>query len=226
MAPDDAPLTRDSTSRRPAMAQEPSHQRVRLLISLTVLVRLALIAILIYAVTHQGMPQFHGKGMTWRLLLYPLVTMIVPAYWLLFSRHSGEPYPFALDILVGIPPLFDSAGNALNLYDRVTWWDDFNHLINPVFIAIAFGLLLTDLPLGRFAFGIYILGIGAILGMIWNWRNISRSVRRSPEFTSAYSDTMGDLLFDLLGSLIGVAIVTLLFRRRLRKPGDAVGRCK
>jgi hypothetical protein len=35
-------------------------------------------------------------------------------------------YAYVLDILIGLPFLIDTAGNALNLYDTIGWWDDAN----------------------------------------------------------------------------------------------------
>jgi uncharacterized membrane protein YjdF len=185
----------------------------------------ALVGLLIFAVTHQEMPQFHGKAMLWRALLYPAVTLIVPAYWWLILRHRGPPYPFALDILVSIPPLFDSLGNAHNMYDRVVWWDDFNHFVNPVFIALALGLLFTELPLGRFALGGFVVGLGMTLAVVWELAEYVSFVQRSPEFNTAYQDTMGDLALDLVGSILGAATVVILLRKRgANRPRPSAGR--
>lgn len=202
----------DATVKSPGISG-PRQQRI-LLIALSVGMRVLLIAILIYAVTHQDLPQFHGKAMMWRLILFPLVTLIVPAYWWLVERRRGEGYPFALDLLAMAPPLFDTVGNALNLYDRVVWWDDANHFVNPFFIAIALGLLLRRLPLGRVAYGLFIMGICALFGVIWELAEYVSFVQRSPEFNTAYQDTMGDLALDLAGAALGTLVILLIVRRR------------
>ena len=69
--------------------------------------------------------------MTGRALTYPLAALIVPAVWWWLRRRRGRTtYPYALDVLLVLPFLIDTAGNAANLYDTISWWDDVNHLVN------------------------------------------------------------------------------------------------
>ena len=75
-----------------------------------------------------GLDQFDGKAFGWRLILYPVAALIVPVAWRL--RGSPQPYPYAADMLLVAPFLVDVAGNVLDLYDSIAWWDDVNHLVN------------------------------------------------------------------------------------------------
>ena len=110
-------------------------------------VKAALVGLLLFAVARPDLPQFHGKAMVARALLYPISALIVPVVWWL--RGRPRPYPYALDILLVLPFLIDVAGNAANLYDTIGWWDDLNHFVNWAFLVAAFGqLLLGDLALG------------------------------------------------------------------------------
>ncbi|MCC6791990.1 MAG: hypothetical protein IT336_09900, partial [Thermomicrobiales bacterium] len=130
------------------------------------------------------------------------------------------------DLLLAVPPLFDSAGNALNMYDRVTWWDDFNHFVNPIFIAVALGLVLMRLPIGSWALAAFVTASSTTFGVSWELAEYLSFVKRSPEFNTAYEDTMGDLALDLAGSAVGAIIVVTAIRARrsLRQSGaDSTG---
>ena len=78
---------------------------------------------------------------------------IVPAAWWLISRRRPLAYPYALDILWTLPFLIDTAGNAANLYDSVSWWDELNHFVNWGILVLAFGQLMLRLPDGRLETG-------------------------------------------------------------------------
>jgi hypothetical protein len=57
-------------------------------------VKAALVGLLLFAVARPDLPQFHGKAMAARALLYPLSAVIVPVVWWLRGRR--EPYPYAV----------------------------------------------------------------------------------------------------------------------------------
>ena len=171
-----------------------------------------LVSLLLFAVARPDLPQFEGKAMTGRALLYPLAALLVPAVWWLRGRR--HPYPYALDILLVLPFLIDVAGNALNLYDTIDWWDDANHFVNWAILVAAFGQLLVRLPVGRWeAFGLAV-GFGCVTAVLWEFAEYFTFIRRSPELRMAYTDTLGDLALGLAGSTLAAALtVTLLWRR-------------
>jgi hypothetical protein len=172
-------------------------------------VKAALIGLLLFAAFNQDIPRFHGKAMTGRALTYPLSAVIVPLGWWLLSRRRATPipYPYALDILLVLPFLIDTAGNAANLYDTVNWWDDFNHLLNWGILTAAFGQLLLRLPIGRFSLIGLCIGFGAVTAILWEFAEYITFVRNSPELQTAYTDTLGDLALGLLGSVIAAILV-------------------
>ena len=186
--------------------------RTRVLFAGWILLRVLLVSLLLYAFLRSDLPQFQAKAMPVRLVLYPLATLIVPVgWWIRAENKSLDVYPWLLDYLVALPTLIDAAGNALDLYNSIWWWDDFNHFLNPFLLSLAIGLLLLKAGVGRITTGALVIGFGAILGILWEFAEYLAFVRRSPEFNSAYEDTLGDLALDLAGcTLAAIILVTWL----------------
>jgi hypothetical protein len=107
-----------------------------------------LIALLVFAVARQDLPQFAGKAVTARAIFYPIAALVVPVAWLFARRRRSVEYPYALDILIALPFLIDTAGNAANLYDAIDSWDDVNHFVNWAILVAGFSQLLLRLRLG------------------------------------------------------------------------------
>ena len=136
---------------------------------INVAVKAALIGLLLFAVARPDLPQFSGKAMGGRALTYPIAALIVPVGWWLASRGRRREYPYALDILLVLPFLIDTAGNAANLYDTIDWWDDFNHLLNWGILTAAFGQFLVRLPVGWIATAALAVGFGAVTAILWEF---------------------------------------------------------
>ncbi len=139
-------------------------------------VKLATVGLLAWAVMSPTLPQFQGKAFTGRAIAYPIALLIVPVGWWLFGRRRIR-FPFAADILFGLPFLIDVVGNALNLYDTIEWWDDANHLVNWALHTSAVGLLLrygqwTPATRAALAFGYAVTSAA-----LWESPNTSRSSR-------------------------------------------------
>jgi len=190
----------------------------RWMLWLDIALKAALLAILLFAVLFPDSPQFEGKAMGGRAIAYPIAVFIVPAAWWLISRRRPLAYPYALDILWTLPFLIDTAGNAADLYDSVSWWDDLNHFVNWGILVLAFGQLLLLLPVGRLETGALCVGFGAVTAVLWEFAEYVTFIRDSPEEETAYTDTLGDLALGLSGSIVA-AIVTawLLWPRRARQ---------
>jgi hypothetical protein len=106
------------------------------------------------------------------------------------------------------------AGNALNLYDTIDWWDDANHLGNWALHTSAIVLLVRGrLPsLGVVAVG---LAWAATTAILWELAEYVAFVPNSPEAATAYADTLGDLALGLIGgTAASVAIAWWTSRRR------------
>lgn len=183
-----------------------------LLIGLDIGLKVTLVGLLLLAVLMPDLPQFAGKAMGGRALTYPLATLIVPAaWWIGFRRHR---YPYLIDILVVLPFFVDTAGNALDLYDTIEWWDDANHFVNWGILTAAAAAALAYLPLGRLNRLGLAFGFGAVTAIGWELAEYVTFVRDSPELATAYTDTLGDLALGGLGALVAAALVAWFVPRR------------
>lgn len=184
----------------------------RRLLALDLAVKAALVALLLFG-AFSGLERFEGKAMAGRALVYPLAALVVPAVWWLWFRRTR--YPYALDVLVVAPFLIDTAGNALDLYDTVTWWDDANHLVNWFLLVLGFGQVLLRTRLApAVVFGLAV-GFGATTHILWEIGEYLAFIRDNPdEFRTAYTDTIGDLALSLAGSVLAAGALGLWARRR------------
>lgn len=173
----------------------------------------ALVGLLVFAVARQDLPQFHGKSMAGRAIGYPVAALIVPVVWFVVSRRRRLRYPVAVDVLVVMPFLIDMAGNAANLYDTVSWWDDVNHFVNWAILVSGFGVLLLSTSLDRWPLFGLCVGFGAITAILWELLEYVTFIRHSPELTTAYTDTLGDLALGLAGATMAGAAVAWFGRR-------------
>jgi hypothetical protein len=178
-----------------------------------VAVKVALVGLLLFGALAPDLPQFEGKAWLGRALTYPISLLIVPVGWAIVRRRRGRPvaYPYVMDILVALPFLIDTAGNAADLYDSIDWWDDANHFVNWAILVAAFCQLLIRLPLGRLAGAAIAIGFGAVTAILWEIGEYFAFIRNSPELATAYTDTLGDLALGLSGSVVA-AVVTYAFR--------------
>lgn len=184
------------------------------LIALDVSAKLALVSLLLHSVANPDLPQYADKAMQARAALYPLAVLAIPMAWWLSARQ--RPFPVLADLLFTLPFLIDTAGNALDLYDRVEWWDDLNHLGNWMLLSAAFvslGWPHHATRLTRVALGV---GFGAAAAIIWEVLEYITFIPDSPEAATAYQDTLGDLALGLLGGLIGASVAAWYLDRRRR----------
>jgi hypothetical protein len=191
-------------------------------LALDVALKAALVGLLVFAAARQDLPQFHGKSMTGRAIGYPVAAVVVPIAWFVLSRRRHVRYPAAVDILIVLPFVIDMAGNAANLYDTVSWWDDLNHFVNWAILVGAFGVLLLSTSLDRWPIFGLAVGFGATTAILWELLEYLTFIRHSSELKTAYHDTLGDLALGLAGSLVAAAAVARLGRdaRPVPRGGD------
>ena len=200
---------------------------MRRLAILNVAAKIALVLLLLHAVVFPDLPQYDGKGIVTRLATYPISALIVPVVWLVRWRlgRSTADYPHLIDLCVVAPFLIDTAGNAANLYDTISWWDDVMHFVTWVPWVTAFGLFLLRRSryLGRVVIGALTLGFGAVTHIIWEIAEYFAFIKgNSNELATAYKDTIGDLAMSLTGSVAGALLVsTLLWRIGNRRAAAA-----
>ena len=171
-----------------------------------VAVKVVTVALLAWAVLNPELPQFTGKAFTGRALAYPVALLMLPIGWWLFGR-SRMAYPLVADILLGLPFLIDVAGNALDLYDTIEWWDDANHLVNWALHTSAVALLLRA---GAWGYGTRValaLGWAVTSAVLWELAEYVAFVPDSPEAATAYADTLLDLALGMVGGGIAAVVV-------------------
>jgi hypothetical protein len=184
---------------------------MRTLRIVNLLAKAALLLLLVHAALFPDLPQYQGKGIGWRLLLYPLPTVVVPIIWWIAHRRRAPltRYPDLIDLCVVLPFLIDTAGNAVNLYDSVSWWDDAMHVVTWIPWVTAVGLATRYRPLERWNVAALTIGFGSTTHILWEFGEYVSFVNDNPgESATAYRDTIGDLLASLGGSVIGALLVT------------------
>jgi len=159
-----------------------------------------------------GLDQFDGKAFGWRLILYPIAALIVPVAWRLSG--SSPPYPYAADMLLVAPFLVDVAGNALDLYDSIVWWDDLNHLVNWALLCGALGAALLRTTLRPLILFSVVTGFGAAAAILWEIGEYFAFIRGGTELATAYTDTLGDEILGLTGGALAALTVAVVARRR------------
>ena len=177
---------------------------------LNLALKAALIGLLIFG-AFSGLQQFEGKGYVWRLITYPIAALVVPVVWTALWRKPAYPYP--VDLLLTLPFLIDTAGNALDLYDTIEWWDDANHFVNWMLISGAVGALAWRNRIPRWETMAFVIGFGATAAILWEVGEYFAFIRHSEELATAYSDTLGDMALGLAGSAVASLIAALIPRQ-------------
>lgn len=177
----------------------------RALLWIDLAVKVALVALLAFG-AFSGLERFDGKAFTWRLLGYSVAAVLVPAIWWLRGRR--QPYPYLVDILFVLPFLIDTAGNALDLYDTIDWWDDANHFVNWALLCGAFAAALyrTSVRARRVELFALVVGFGGVAAILWEIGEYFAFIRNSPELATAYTDTLGDMSLGLGGATLAAMI--------------------
>ena len=105
----------------PTLAPPRARRPLPAILWVDVATKAALIALLVFAVVRDDLPQFQGKAMVGRALTYPISTLIVPIIFGLVWRSGRRPaYPYGLDITLGLPFLIDTAGTRSTSTTRST----------------------------------------------------------------------------------------------------------
>lgn len=173
-------------------------------------IKVVLVGLLVVG-AFSGLQQFEGKGYSWRLASYPIAAVVVPVAWRLLGRRP--PYPYAVDLLLTLPFLVDTAGNALDLYDTIVWWDDANHFVNWALLSGAVGALAWRHRVVRWQTVAFVVGFGAVAAILWEIGEYFAFIRDSSELDTAYADTLGDMSLGLSGSVVAGLAAALAPRR-------------
>ncbi len=178
---------------------------------INVAVKIILISLLAFG-AFSGLQQLEGKAFIWRLATYPIAAFVVPVIWAMRARDTA--YPYAADILLTLPFLIDTAGNAVDFYDSIWWWDDVNHLVNWALLSGAVGSLAWRNDVRPWQTIAYVVGFGAVTAILWEVAEYFSFIRFSEELATAYVDTLGDMTLGLAGSVVAGLIAALSPRRQ------------
>lgn len=181
------------------------------------LVVAALVGLLVHAAFNPDLPQFDGKAMGARLVLFPLAALVVPVGWWIVRRRRGGSvtFPWAAAVLVVLPFVIDLVGNANRLYIRYEYFDDGVHTVNPIIGVAAIALLLdrTDAP--RWSVWIMAFGLGMAAHVCFELIEYALLVGiGAVELGLTLADTLWDLAWGLVGAAIGASAALLAGRRR------------
>ena len=184
----------------------------RVLLGLDLLAKLALVVLLVVALSYPDLANLKAKGAGVRLVIYPLGALAVPVWWWLRGRRAwaGRRFPWGADLLVTLPWLSDLLGNRLDFFDTVTWWDDVSHFGH--WLLLTAGVLAAWAPGRRIGAGALImvgLGFGATAAVLWELGEYAAFMRLLPTYAYAYPDTLGDLTLGTSGSLVAGVLVAL-----------------
>ncbi|RKS71163.1 hypothetical protein BZB76_5649 [Actinomadura pelletieri DSM 43383] len=166
----------------------------------------ALVGLLGLAVAFPEWDRFADKAMGARAVAYPAAALLVALIWAV--RGRAKPFPWDVDLLVTAPFVIDVAGNAVDLYDSVGWFDDACHFGNWALLCAAAGIALRRWGgLRSWKLAVCCAGIGAAAAIVWEVAEYGLFILDTPEATTAYRDTIGDLVLGLTGAVVaGVAV--------------------
>ena len=175
----------------------------------------ALVALLAFG-AYCGLQLFEVETFPYRPVTYPIAALTVPAVWAFLGRRTD--YPLAIDILITVPFLVDTAGSALDLYFTIHWWDDALHFVSWTLLSGAVGALAWRNRTGPSQAFTLAVGFGAVTAILWEVAQYLAFIRNSPEIETAYTDTLGDLFLGLTGSSLAALAVYLLYRFARSRP--------
>jgi hypothetical protein len=184
---------------------------------LALILKALLAALLVPALLFPQWDRFADKAMGARAIAYPAAVILVWAIWALRGRRGA--FPWDIDALLTAPFVIDVAGNAADLYDTVSWFDDACHYGNWLLLATAAGRALrrwSTLPPAALALSC--AGIGAITAILWEFFEYGVFILDTPESVTIYRDTIGDLMLGLLGATTA-GLLTATMARRQNAPG-------
>ncbi len=178
-------------------------------------VKVLLVGLLIHLLLFPDLPQYLNKGMSNRLVFYPIGAF---GGYIIYTvlrrvRHKKFTYPHLIDLLLTICITTDMLGNTLNFYDSIDWWDDMMHFANSILWVLIVGILLRRYTaLKKFNIAALTLSFGAVSHILWELAEYVTFVPYNAfEESSAYRDTMGDLALSLAGSLMGAVLIATVF---------------
>lgn len=168
--------------------------------------KLVLLFLLALVAVNPEWGNLEGKAPVARAVIYPMFAFLVPVLWAAFLR-TRRPYPWAADLLVTLACFSDILGNRLDLYDALTWFDDWMHFMDTGVVSAAVVVLTLDHTATRAAVVERAIAAGVTGSLAWEVFEYFSFVTRSAELNWAYADTLGDLTLGWLGAVVAALLV-------------------
>ncbi len=174
--------------------------------------KVGLLVLLGLALAFPDLSNMRDKAAGIRAIGYPLVSFAIPLVWWLQFKDRVS-FPWLPDLLVTLTCFSDILGNRMNLYDAISWFDDWMHFVNTGLLAAA--VVLLTLPRSSSLSRVVerALAFGATAAIAWEVGEYFAFISGSSERTFAYTDTLGDLTLGTLGSVTAAFVVHRLWRR-------------
>ena len=147
---------------------------------------------------------FAGKGYAFRLPLFLIPALLVPAIRRL--RRVRTAYPIPLDVALTVPFLLDTAGNAVGGFDR---WDNFDKVLHGVnWVVLVWGVTAHLARPGRERGVLWVAGagIGAMAAIGWELAEYGVMRAGVGGLHLTYVDTLGDLACGTVGGMVGALL--------------------
>jgi len=192
----------------------------KIMCGINIFVKLLNVFLILVPAFFPDLPQFQGKAIGARLFLYPAAGLIVPLLWWFINRKT--PFPHLVDILVVLPFIIDSGGNALNLYNTTEFFDRFAHWFNWVSLTIAFGSAVSVCKITRLNTASLAIGFGATTHILWEIGEYLVMLMGASGLQFTYVDTLEDLMLSFLGTVVGSFLVISVFWRAKLMPQNEI----
>jgi len=172
------------------------------------------------------------------LILVALAIINAPAF---FTKGKIRAVPIEIELILLSMVLFELVGgDALGLYVKLPYYDNFMHFMLPLYLALIgmmviytmyyYGKLKASYGAMAFLIVMVTLGFGGALEIVEYTYDTFLAAGPIGEITGntqmqgsptqdAHDDTMNDLITDLLGAIVGAGIGVWLIRRNEKKDG-------
>ena len=142
--------------------------------------------------------------------------LVIASGAVLLARAAQLPRLYDLAVIVAMT--FTGWGEALGLYDSISWYDNVVHFVVPLltsqvlYLCLARIEVLPDLKeelLPRHHLGIFVVtfSLGVAVGGLWEIFEHASDSWFGSNLQLGNSDTIGDLIADSLGALCGAAML-------------------
>jgi len=187
------------------LAREPS-------VLFNIGLRLAILAFTVDALVNAGDPRFAGKALGPRNvgILFGL-SMLFPILHFIYKRWKR--YPVWYDDLYLSIFWLDMAGNSLDLYNAVEWWDHIPHFHGPGALAMVLIGVFAMRPLAA-------AGFATMLHLLLEINEYYGDVLLGTHNVRGIADSMNDLAYGLAGVLVYTIVAkrSMFLRLRRTKP--------